>query len=249
MYAPGAGPLHRIRVAVHVITSGSGTSATGYISPTCIQQGINLLNDDFRANSGTKAGNAGSIDTRIEFVLATTNTHGASTSGYQYINNHGWLNAHSSDTQLRNMWSQIYSNFPRTQYMNIVTKVAVRENGQGLLGYATLAQTPGTLTDGVTIAYAAWGPPGCASSSVNNGGATASHEVGHYLGLKHTFNDAAPGGTHQNCGIATFPGCTQSGDYICDTETEADAIYDCTNRNSCGTRSSREPWITAMTSA
>ena len=134
IYAPGAGPLYRIRVAVHVITSGTGSSATGYISPSCIQSGINMLNDDFRARAGTKAALAGSIDTNIEFVLASTNTHGSSTNGYQYINNNGWLNAHSTDTSLRQMWAQIYSDYPLSQYMSIVTKVTRREDGSGLLG-------------------------------------------------------------------------------------------------------------------
>src|SRR5262249_31419652 len=60
--------------------------------------------------------------------------------------------------------------------------------GNGLLGYA---QFPGgaRATDGVVILHAAFGTTGTAQEPFNLG-RTATHEVGHYLNLRHIWGDA-----------------------------------------------------------
>jgi hypothetical protein len=59
-------------------------------------------------------------------------------------------------------------------------------------------------------------------------GRTATHEVGHYFGLEHTFN----GG----CSTATPPGCYTSGDLICDTNSESSPVFGCpSSPSSCST--------------
>lgn len=50
-------------------------------------------------------------------------------------------------------------------------------------------------------------------------GRTATHEIGHYLGLCHTFQ----GG----CATATPPACYSSGDTICDTPSEQQPFQGC----------------------
>lgn len=78
----------------------------------------------------------------------------------------------------------------------------------GLLGYA---QFPGgsTATDGVVIDYQAFGTIGTAASPFDLG-RTATHEVGHWMNLRHIWGDAT-------CGT----------DYVADTPSHNTANYGC----------------------
>ena len=58
-------------------------------------------------------------------------------------------------------------------------------------------------------------------------GRTVTHEVGHYLGLYHVFQDG--------CGTGTAPGCYSTGDRVCDTEPDETSHGGCpTNAMTCG---------------
>src|SRR5512138_3405547 len=76
--------------------------------------------------------------------------------------------------------------------------------GQNLLGWSVFrwSSQAGTNQDGVVIHYGSL--PNGYLSPYNLGG-TATHEVGHYLGLYHTFQGGCDTGT-----------CSNSGDLVCD---------------------------------
>ena len=59
--------------------------------------------------------------------------------------------------------------------------------GEGLLGYAQFPGGP-TKTDGVVILFRAFGTTGAVKAPFDKG-RTATHEVGHFLGLRHIWGD------------------------------------------------------------
>ena len=166
-----------IPVVVNVLYKTSAQN----ISDAQIQSQITVLNNDFKALNSDynntpslfqplRSGNFG-----IQFVLetvnrkATTKTSWSTNNAMKYTSQ-GGLNATSPTTKL-NIW--------------------VCNMGNGILGYA---QFPGgsSATDGVVIDDNAFGTVGTVTSPYNKG-RTATHEVGHWLNLRHIWGDATCG--------------------------------------------------------
>jgi hypothetical protein len=121
-----------------------------------------------------------------------------------------------------------YGYWPSDQYLNIwvcslakgVLGYAQFPNYTGLPGLQAFAKSP--ITDGVTIHHAAFGSQtGTSTNGAFSYGRTATHEIGHWLGLKHIWGD-------DNCG----------NDYCNDTplqDTDSPANINCPTITSfCG---------------
>ena len=201
----------RIPVIFHVIHSGEPIGNGKNISDAQILSQIEVLNEDYRKlNSdinqvpGIFAGYT--ADSRIEFCLAKNDPSGNPTTGIERLNR----SFTNFDTQIKPV-----TYWDPTQYLNIwVTSLANNK-----LGYATQPGGPDNQ-DGVVIDYRYVGrSPSNPFNNNYNLGRTATHEVGHWLGLFHNFEGGCVGTTPSSCAL--------EGDYICDTPPESSEYYGC----------------------
>lgn len=203
-YDPAVGVL-RVPCVVHVIRNSSGTQ--GDIPLERVISGIRILNEDFSARSGTNGANGNNAN--IEFYLAEVDPDGNPTNGVTFSNNDTWYNDGGS------YWNSL--NWDPSRYMNIYTTTA-----GGNLGYVPFLPacgSPGSASDRVVVLWESYGE-GAPIGPPYNLGRTLTHEVGHYLGLNHTFNGCEGGN------------CNTGGDLICDTSPQNSPTFGC-NGSSC----------------
>jgi PKD repeat protein len=196
-----AGVVRIIPVVVHVVHYGGPEN----ISDEQILNQIDILNQDFRrlnpdTNQTPAPFKAIAADSEIEFQLAKLDPQGNCTNGIVRIYNSMTYNARD------NVKSVSY--WPSTKYLNIwiVNSISNTNGSPGqVIGYA---QFPGgnAATDGIVIKHDYMGAIGTANAS--GAGRTTTHEVGHWLSLRHIWGD--DGGS-----------CSGS-DFVSDTPNQAD---------------------------
>ena len=207
------GSIISIPVVVHVIYSNSNEN----ISDAQIQSQIDVLNEDFRrTNSDANNTWSQAADTQIEFCLASVDPSGNATNGItrKSSSTSSWG---TNDAMKKSSQGGV-NPWDASQYLNMW----VCNIGGGILGYA---QFPGgsASTDGVVIGPNYFGSSDKGSgfylSSPFNLGRTTTHEVGHFLNLRHIWGDG---------------GCSVD-DFVSDTPTSDAANYGCaTSHVSCG---------------
>lgn len=174
-----------IPVVVHVVYN----TATENISDAQVQSQIQVLNEDFRRlnadASQTLAQFVGvAADSEFQFCLATRDPAGAPTNGITRTSTS--VTSFSTNNAVKSDASGGKTGWPAASYLNMW----VADLSGGLLGYA---QFPGgsAATDGVVVDYQAFGRTGTAAVPFHLG-RTATHEVGHWLNLRHIWGDASP---------------------------------------------------------
>jgi len=180
--------VYTLPVVVHVVHKNS----TENISDIQIQSQLDILNLDYRrmnADVGQVPGLFANLaaDAEIEFCLASVDPNGNSTTGITRTQ----TNVNSFSVTSDNVKSDASggkSPWDTNRYLNIW----ICQITGGTLGYATPPGTPASR-DGVVIGYTYFGDTGTATFPYNEG-RTGTHEVGHYLGLRHIWGDG-------NCGI------------------------------------------------
>lgn len=204
--------VYTLPVVVHVIHEGEPYGQGSNITDEQIISAITALNEDFRKMPGTNGFGAG-VDVGVQFCLASRNPSGQPTTGINRVNGssvplYADQGIQSSGGNGANELSvKALSTWPRTSYLNIwvVNEIGNNDGGSGVQGYAYFpVDNP---VDGVVILHNAFGTVGNLKSYTNLN-RTLTHEVGHYLGLYHTFHDT------NSC---TESNCTTAGDRVCDT--------------------------------
>ncbi len=208
----------KVPIVVHIIHLGEAEGVGNNISNAQIESGIQQLNDAYRNVNGLGE------DMGIEFALAIQDPNGTSTTGIVRYDASGepeydsdGISTGSGGAGLAETDLKALSKWPKDQYYNIwiVSEINGNDGGFGTQGFAYL---PGAsaIYDGTVIQNTSWGDQGTVNSW-NNLGTTIIHELGHGLGLYHTFNVYNEADTTlSGCPLDTD--CSTQGDFCCDTD-------------------------------
>jgi hypothetical protein len=204
-----------IPVVVHVVYRGAAQN----ISDDQIHSQIDVLNRDFRKTNPDVSSTPAPFlplaeDARVEFELATTDPAGNPTDGITRTST--TVNGFTDDNKVKHASSGGADAWSRDNYLNLWV---CRLSG-GLLGYAQFPGGPPD-TDGVVIRDTSFGTTGTAAAPFNLG-RTATHEIGHWLNLRHIWGDDGtgcsgddfvadtPNAAGSNAGMPAFPHVTCS---------------------------------------
>ncbi len=208
---------YTIPVIVHVIHGGQAVGTFPNLAQGQINSQITVLNQDF-AGTGLNNANLPAVfasakaNTGVSFCLAQKDPNGVTLAepGIERINyiSKGWNNpagaAYNTPTTFQNYVNGTIkpgSIWDPTRYMNIW--ITDENAATGLLGYATfpagtgltgIGPAFGTITtDGLWCWSKAFGSnsifPGGTYDPTYNKGRTATHEIGHWVGLRHIWGD------------------------------------------------------------
>jgi len=201
-------PPATIPVVVHVVYK----TASENLADAQIKSQIAVLKKDFRAKNPDRK-KAPEVwkglvaDAGVRFALAKKDPAGKPTTGITRTKT--TRASFSDDDSVKSTAAGGKSPWPTGKYLNIWVC-----NLQPWLGYAQFPGGP-PETDGVVILHKAFGTKGTATAPFNLG-RTASHEVGHWLNLRHIWGDTedcsgsdfvadTPNAAGPNYGQPTFP--------------------------------------------
>jgi archaellum component FlaF (FlaF/FlaG flagellin family) len=245
---PGARSLsstYTIPVVIHIIYNASdsvsaanGNSPGTFIPDAQVQSQIDRINIDYpRLNADTTNTPAEfkpvAAGIKINFVLARQDPEGLPTTGITRTvgKKTAWTLDDTDIFKAQAFW-------PAENYLNIWVLNLV--DPSGVIGYSQLPVSSlaglneashDKLTDGVAIHYQTFGTDNIGSTHYGtfdlitgyDGGRTATHEIGHILGLRHVWGD------ENSC---------SSTDYVADTPIQDAPTYGCPSttdeKMSCG---------------
>jgi hypothetical protein len=204
--------LITLPVVVHVVHQTPEQD----ISDAQIKSQIDVLNRDYRAKNTDirkvpPVWKSLVLDANIQFALATKDPAGKPTSGITRTAT--TVDAFGADDAVKAKKTGGVDAWPADRYLNMW----VCQLSGGLLGYAQFPGGP-AKTDGAVILYSAFGTRRGAVAPFNKG-RTATHEIGHFLGLRHIWGDKndctgddfvvdTPPARQANTGKPTFPHVT-----------------------------------------
>lgn len=223
-----------IPVVFHIVHNGQAVGTGENLDEVYIHAQLAQMNADFallNSDAGLIPGAFAPVaaNTKIQFALAQRTPDCQPTTGIVRVNGG---RADWTRTQINNELKPV-TIWDRNHYLNVWT-VRFSED-DNLLGYA---QFPGgnSLTDGVVNAYFTTGSIDTPhpDNPTYNKGRTMTHEVGHWLNLRHIWGDAT-------CG----------NDLVADTPPHLEENYGCKSfphrpNNVCGSNTNGEMFMNYM---
>ena len=240
--------VYNIPVVIHIIHNGDCIGTGENITDAQAISQITVMNQDYRRLAGTPGGaNTTNLaaDVEINFVIAKVDPNGNPTTGIDRQNITPYSNDVADgdggpdwETKTDVQTMKTNTQWDPTKYLNMWT---IRPGGNalssgglnGLLGYAQFPDSSGlgglsasgglASTDGVVAGFDAFGTNASNDGSfiLNSNydlGRTMTHEVGHWLGLRHIWGDTT------SCVV----NATDSNkDYCPDTPAATKANYTC----------------------
>lgn len=202
-----------IPVVFHIIHNGQNIGTGLNLSVAQLQSQIDVLNECYRKRNADTAlvpsvFKSRIADIEVEFCLAITDPNGNVTTGITRHNLAANPNTFDANIKPVTVWDA-------TRYLNIWTT----QLNNNILGYAAFPNMGPMNQDGVVLDFRVVGrkPYNPFTTSSDTLGKTCVHEVGHWLGLFHTFQDSCKGMTPQTC--------NGEGDRVCDTPPAKEANY------------------------
>jgi Pregnancy-associated plasma protein-A len=171
-----------IQVVVHVVYRTKQED----ISDAQVKSQIAALNRDYGLKNADKSKVPAPFKSivgnpNIQFKLATSDPDGKQTTGITRTAT--TVDGFGSDNGVKRAKTGGRDPWDTARYLNIW----VCSLGERLLGYAQFPGGP-PKTDGVVLLNTAFGTSGTAAAPFNKG-RTLTHEVGHYLNLRHIWGD------------------------------------------------------------
>lgn len=236
-----------IPVVVHVIHDDKAVGVDENIADAQIISQITILNQDYRKMLGTPGYNTNPVgaDTEIEFCLAQRTPNGQATTGINRLSMAtpvmtipGWGEFTTWDMDEIELNLKPATIWDPDEYLNIwvvdnillgmVAGYAQFPESSGLEGLEGGGLSTGASTDGVVISHYCFGsadiyPQGTYNFPYNKG-RTTTHEVGHWLGLRHIWGD------NDSCNVNATDSLN---DYCLDTPPADDANEGCAQTSTC----------------
>lgn len=213
--------LHRSPITIPVVVHVVHKNDTENLSDAVIQSQITAMNKHYMKLNTSEINSRGhgyktqAAKSYIQFRLARRDPNGRPTTGInrkRTTKNRFVYNGALDAEKVKRATDGIAA-WDTDKYLNMWICDLWDVNDAGtpvntLLGYATFPWDKAKIK-GVVMDFTCFGTTGSALSSTYNEGMTTTHEVGHFLGLWHTFKG----------------GCSSTNDEVADTPPLSSATY------------------------